>query len=41
MLKLSRLFETGLPDHHKLISVVMKSGMLCGKKIQKKILQIL
>ena len=40
MLKLSRLFETGLPDHHKLISVVMKSGILCGP-LQEKILQIL
>ena len=24
---LSRLLETGLSDHHKLISVVMKSGV--------------
>ena len=30
MFKLSRLFETGLSDHHKLISVVMKSGVFRG-----------
>ena len=30
MFKLSRLFETGLSDHHKLISVVMKSGIFRG-----------
>ena len=28
--KLSRLFGTGLSDHHKLISVVMKSGIFRG-----------
>ena len=27
MFKLSRLFGTGLSDHRKLISVVMKSGI--------------
>ena len=31
MFKLSRLFETGLSDHHKLISVVMKSGVFRGQ----------
>ena len=30
MFQLSRLFETGLSDHHKLISVVMKSGISSG-----------
>ena len=30
MFKLSRLFETGLSDHHKLISVVMKSSIFQG-----------
>ena len=27
MFKLSRLFQSDLPDHHKLISVFMKSGI--------------
>ena len=31
MFKLSRLFETGLSDLHKLISVVMISGMFKKK----------
>ena len=31
MFKLSRLFETDLSDHHKLISVVMKSGVFRGQ----------
>ena len=30
MFKLSRLFETGLSDYQKLISVVMKSGIFRG-----------
>ena len=30
MFKLDRLFETGLSDHHKLISVVIKSGTFRG-----------
>ena len=33
MFKLSRLFETGLSDHHKLISVVMKG--LPRKKVYR------
>ena len=33
--KLSRLFETGLSDHHKLISVVMKSGVFRGPPRKK------
>ena len=36
--KLSTLFDTGLSDHHKLISVVMKSGIFRGpprKKVYK------
>ena len=35
MFKLSRLFETGLSDHHKLISVVMKSGVFRGPPRKK------
>ena len=35
MFKLSRLFETGLSDHHKLISVVMKSGIFRGPPRKK------
>ena len=35
MFKLSRLFETGLADHHKLISVVMKSGIFRGPSREK------
>ena len=33
--KLSRLFETGLSDHHKLIFVVMKSGVFRGPPLKK------
>ena len=36
MFKLSRLFETGLSDHHKLISVIMKSGIFRGP-LRKKV----
>ena len=36
MLKLSRLFETRLSDHHKLISVVIKSGIFRGP-LRKKV----
>ena len=35
MFKLGRLFETGLSDHHKLISVVMKSGIFRGPSRKK------
>ena len=35
MFKLSRLFETGLSHHHKLISVVMKSGIFRGPPRKK------
>ena len=35
MFRLSRLFETGLSDHHKLISVVMKSGVFRGPPRKK------
>ena len=35
MFKVSRLFETGLSYHHKLISVVMRSGILCGPPWKK------
>ena len=35
MFKLSRLFETGLSDHQKLISVVMKSGIFRGPPRKK------
>ena len=35
MSKLSRLFETGLSDHQKLISVVMKSGVFRGPPRKK------
>ena len=35
MFKLSRLFETGLSDHHQLISVVMKSGIFRGPPRKK------
>ena len=35
MFKLSRLFETGLSGHHKLISVVMKSGIFLGPPRKK------
>ena len=33
--KLSTLFETGVSDHHKLISVVMKSGVFRGPPRKK------
>ena len=36
MFKLSRLFKTNLPDHHKLISVVMKSGIFFVDHLGKK-----
>ena len=35
MFKRSRLFETGLSDHHKLISVVMKPGVFRGPSYKK------
>ena len=38
MFKLNRLLQTGLSDHHKLISVVIKSGVIRGsprKKVYK------
>ena len=35
MFKLSRLFETGLSHHHKLISVVMKLGIFRGPPRKK------
>ena len=35
MFKLSRLFETGLSDHHELISVVVKSGVCRGPPRKK------
>ena len=35
MFKLSKLFETGLSDHHKLISVVTESGIFCRPSRKK------
>ena len=35
MYKLSNTFETGLSDHHKLISTVAKSGSFKGRLRQK------
>ena len=35
MFKLSRLLETGLSDHHKLMPVVMKSGIFRGPPRKK------
>ena len=35
MFKLSRLFETGFSDHHKLVSVVIKSGVFRGPPRKK------
>ena len=35
MFKLSRLFESGSSDHHKLISAVMKSGIFRGPPRKK------
>ena len=40
LFKFSKTFETGLSDHHKLISTTMKSGSFKGPP-QKKDLQIL
>ena len=40
MFKLSRLFETGFSNHHKLISVVIKPGIFRGP-LRKKSLHIL
>ena len=34
--KLSDTFETGLSDHHKLISIILKSGGFKGKSKEKK-----
>ena len=35
MYKLSNTFETGLSDHHKLISTVAKSGSFKGRPLGK------
>ena len=35
MYKLSNIFETGLSDHHKLISTVTKSGSFKGRPRKK------
>ena len=35
MFKFRRLFESGLSDHPKLISAVMKSGIFCGPPRKK------
>ena len=35
MLKLRKLFKTGLSDYHKLISVVMESGIFCRPSWKK------
>ena len=40
LFEFSKTFETGLPDHHKLISTTMKSGSFL-KVLHKKDLQML
>ena len=35
LFKLSKTFETGLSDHHKLISTIMKSGSFKGSPRKK------
>ena len=39
LLKLSKTFETGLSDHHKLISTIMKSGSFKASP-QKKVYRL-